>query len=759
MIAYLPLVAALGLCVLLLLPLLDRRVDLFVTRLAVAVFGDYVGTDGTRRQRQRDRMRAAHVGGTHRTYASKTLLYAGVLGVAGGVIGVYAAGAFLSALDVGEDALRETLPEPVAFLAGITRLTELGLLELFVLLLFASATLGAALAVGTYYGRWEILRQRAHARAAEIDATLPRTVAFMFALSRSGMAFPRVMDTLAENEAVYGEAATELSVAVRDMNAFGTDALTALQRTARRTPSDDLADFAENLASVLGTGQPISPFLSDQYDLYQEEAESKQQQYLELLSTFAEAYVTALVAGPLFFITILVVIGLVLADTLPLLRVVVYLGVPLATFGFVVYVDSVTQGVGGTETVDRLRDERGPAGWDGAGGDGNDDPTGSFADAGPTGARSDGGVAGDGSDDATARESAVFGAIGPGSGGSDAADPAPSYPDSETDPWTASRERLGVYDRIQGARGWLASPVESVLDAPGTIVFVTIPLAVFGLLAFAFPITRGTPVEMAAQIDGPVVVATMAVLASYAVVYEVQKRQTRRIESTVPDFLDRLASVNEAGTSVVGSVRRVADSNLEALTVDLERTRRDIDWGADVGTALRRLDRRVRSPMMSRAVALLTNAMRASGDIGPVLRIAAEEARATWSLRRERRQVMLTYLIVIYISFVVFLGIIAALSVSFIPAIEEAAVSGTDGGLTDAPGDGVTGGSSGIIGSIGDINAFAYEQLFFHAASVQAVCSGLVAGQLGEGSVKDGVKHVVVLLALTLVTFLAIGLV
>jgi len=108
------------------------------------------------------------------------------------------------------------------------------------------------------------------------------------------------MDTLAENEDVYGEAATELSVAVRDMNAFGTDALTALQRTARRTPSEDLGDFAENLASVLGTGQSISAFLSDQYDLYQEEAESKQQQYLELLSTFAEAYVTALVAGPLF---------------------------------------------------------------------------------------------------------------------------------------------------------------------------------------------------------------------------------------------------------------------------------------------------------------------------------------------------------------------------------------------------------------------------------------------------------------------------
>ncbi|WP_280586155.1 type II secretion system F family protein [Halorubrum sp. Boch-26] len=717
MIASIPLFAALGLCLALLLPAVDRRADLFVTRIALSLFGDYVAEDGDRRRRQRDLMRAAHVAGTHRTYASRTLLYAGVLGVAGSVIGVYAAAALLSALDVGAAAIRAALPASVSFLAGVAGLSSLALPRLFLLLTFASATLGSALAAGTYYGRWELLSQRAHARAAEIDATLPRTVAFIYALSRSGMAFPRVMDTLAENEGVYGEAATELSVAVRDMNAFGTDALTALQRTARRTPSEDLTDFSENLASVLGTGQSIPTFLADQYELYQDEAESKQERYLELLSTFAEAYVTALVAGPLFFITILVVIGLVLEDTLPLLRVVVYLGVPLATFGFAVYVDSVTQGVGGTESVDLSEAAGDGPAEDGSAGDGVSETAATTA-----GIRSDGGVA---------------------SG-------------TEGDPWAVSRERLRAYDRIRRLRGWVASPVENVIASPWISFLVTVPLGVLGLLAFVFPITLGPATEMVAQIETPVVVVTGLVLAVYAVVYEVRKRHTRRIESSVPDLLDRLASVNEAGTSVVGSVRRVGDSNLEALTADLKRTRRDIDWGADVSTALRRLEHRVRSPMTSRAVALVTNAMHASGDIGPVLRIAADESRATWALRRERRQVMITYLIVIYISFLVFLGIIASLSVSFIPAIEEAAIpsGGGTGGVPGAPG-----GPTGIADGLGDIDSFAYEQLFFHAAAVQAVCSGLVAGQLGEGSVKDGVKHVVVLLILTLLTFAVIGLV
>jgi len=190
MLAYVPLLAAVGLCLALVLPLADRRADLFVTRVALALFGDYVGVDGSRRRRQRDLLYAAHVGGTHREYASRTLLYAGVLGVAGSVAGVYAAGGAA----VGARRRRGGHSRDAARRArvprGLARLTELGLLELFALLLFASATLGSALAVGTYYGRWEVLNQRAHARAAEIDATLPRTVAFMYALSRSGMAFP-----------------------------------------------------------------------------------------------------------------------------------------------------------------------------------------------------------------------------------------------------------------------------------------------------------------------------------------------------------------------------------------------------------------------------------------------------------------------------------------------------------------------------------------------------------------------------------------
>ncbi|SEH41108.1 flagellar protein FlaJ [Halopenitus malekzadehii] len=720
MIQVLPLVALVLAVGILLAPAVNRRSNLIVTRLALSLFGEYVADESPRKQDQRELLRAAHAATTHRVYASKTLLYAGTAGIAGAIIGTYLAAGVLYALEVGADRIEAALPTSLAFLADLARLSTIGAGELFVLLLFFSGTIGAALSISVYYVRWFLLDQRAHTRGARIDATLPRTVAFVYALSRSGMTFPTVMDTLAENEDVYGEAATELGVAVRDMNTFGTDVLTALRRVSHHTPSENLEEFAENLASVLGSGRSISAFLNDQYERYQEESEAQQEQYLELLSTFAEAYVTVLVAGPLFFITILVVVGLVIQDTVPILQIVVYAGIPLASIGFIVYVDSVTQPVD---------DATGSAVGDDA--DDADAQVVSGTSATTTGTRSDGG--------------------GIGISG-----------ETEADRWQANRERLERYDRFQRFLGWIREPKQLLLWNPLTSLAVTVPLALVWIWSASAPIPTSSIDAAVRGVDDAVVQSTTFVLAVYAVLYEIQSRRTSRIEAAVPDFLDRLASINEAGMTVVESLERVQQSDLDDLTPELERTWRDIEWGSDAESALYRMERRIKSPLISRSVALIVNAMQASGDIAPVLNIAADEARATRQLRRERKQVMLTYLIVIYISFLVFLGIIASLTLAFIPAIEQAGQAGGAAGIGGGGAGGVGGvggGVGGIAGGLGDANIEGYELIFYHAAVIQGICSGMIAGQLGEGDLRDGVKHAVILLGVTYVSAVAMGLI
>jgi len=454
-----------------------------------------------------------------------------------------------------------------------------------------------------------------------------------------------------------------------------------------------MAELSENLGSVLGSGRSLSSYLRSQYERYKEEAEAQQEQYLELLSTFAEAYVTVLVAGPLFIITTLAVIGLVLQDTLPVMRIITYVGIPLATMAFIVYVDSVTQSSGTLKAPDHDED---------------------LVDSG------------------TVQQSQTV-----TDGG---------LTDSR---WLQQRQTLDVYDSLDRVLTWLTQPFEMLVRTPLITFAITVPI---GLLWIVFTIDSfefGIFTFLKAFVP-PLAEATIFSLGIYAVVYEIRSRQARSIEVAIPDFLDRFASVNDAGMSIIESFERVKDSDLGALSPELERTWQDIRWGSDVATALKRMDRRIGSPVVTRAVTLSTNAMETSDDIAPVLEIAADEARSAYTLNKQRKQTMLTYLVVIYIAFFVFLGIMAALMVSFIPAIEDVIAQmaeSTDGS------SGPAGGGIGLVGNTGDVNISGYETLFFHVTLVQSICSGLVAGQLGQGSIKDGVKHATIMLIITYILF------
>ena len=692
----------LGLVALLLLPVVcapfSRRADLLISRLAVPVFGDYVG-GSSRKPWQRSRMRATHAGTTHRVFASRTLFFAGLAGVVGAVLGVYVAVWLVDLFSISRAAILAAVPAPLSFLAGLTRLQDLTLLGLFVLFLFFGATVGTVLALGTYWGRWAYLDQLATARASEIEATLPRTIAFVYALSRSGMPFPAVLATLADNDDIYGEAAREIGVTVREMDTFSTDILTALRHTADRTPSKELGEFSSNLASVLGSGRNLPPFLREQYERFQEEAESQQQQYLELVAAFAEVYVTVLVAGPLFLITILVVIGLVIENTLTLVRIIGYVGIPIASAVFVVYIDSLTQDETAMTNVSRDAAVATAAATD----ENSDAPAGS-----PTPPISNGG--------------------------------------ETVDRWRRNADRLVAYDRFRALRAWANHPFRNVLERPRVSLVVTVPLGLLWVLTRSVPIPLGPSALQ--TLDRPVIEASLSAMAVFAVLHETHKRRVRRLERAVPDFLDRLASVNEAGMTVVESIQRVAGTDLDGLEAEVDRMWRDIQWGTDASTALRRLAVRTRVRMVSQAVTLITSAMDASGDIAPVLRIAADEAKETRRLRRERRQEMLTYVLVIYISVLVFLAIVAALTVAFIPAVQEAAGAGTATPSSAPSVGGLAGAFSGP-----DIDTGAYELLFFHLSAIQAVCSGIIAGQLAEGGTADGIKHATGLLALTYAVF------
>lgn len=701
------------------LPLLAAVSDYFdriLTRISLGVFRDLVETRGRYRERRANYLQAIHATITYPVYAAKTLLFSASAAMGASLAAAFGLWLVLTLLVSVRDPLRETLPGALGTLVpGMDALAGLSVVQILFMLLFSTATAGTLAGGMTYYGRWWYVRNRARSRTVLIDESIPRTIAFIYALSRSGMVYPEVMRTVGDNRRVFGESAEEVGVVVKDMDLFGTDLPAALERIAERTPSEQFSDFAENLANVLRTGRNVPEYLRDQYDQYQEERVSAQERLLEFFTALGEAYVAALVALPLFLLTILLIVGVLTGGLLNVLRGIVYVLIPIANVAFVVYLGRISASL----TTYRVPITR-------------DVPT----------------------RDLHVRRADSTGAVEQTDGGIPAADDSSAA--RSGDPAREMNEiRLAAHDRLRALSRGLLNPIESLVVEPVRLLYVLGPVVALVTVARLWPVAVGGSIEIRA-VDDILIQSVLVVAASFAAVRELHTRRLDRIEAAIPDLLDRLASTNEAGMTFTDALRQTDRGDLGALDEEVSKLLADVEWGARTENALYRFSARLRSSSVSRIVTLTTNAMNASGNVGPVIRIAADEARQDRRLKRTREQEMFLYVLIIYISFFVFLGIGLALQQILIPAIptgeELGGIGGVDSGAAPAPGFG-----SLPIDPISPDEQSKYTLLLYHAAMVQAVCSGLVAGKMGSGSIKDGAKHVAIMLGIAYAVFLIVG--
>jgi len=693
----------------------SSRLDRLLTRASMLGFDRFTVSESRRGDRRND-LWAAHVPVTYREYAVRTRLVSYVHGVAGGVGGIYLTwGVFALLLPPGVGPLEALADAGVAVDVGSLAVPDS--LQVFAYATGVAVVSGVGTALVTYAYRWYYPQFVADERERQIDRSLPVTVSFMYALSRSGMSFTDVMRILARNGRVYGEAADEVRVAVRNVDVFGVDVVTAVETMGRRSPSRRFRELSENLTSVLRTGGSLSEFLERQYREFRQEAEVQQERLLTSLATYAEAYAAVGIALPLFGVVVLLILAVGPIGDLPLLmaRVLVYGFIPLFNLGFVLYLSGVVDDVSlGTPSESDLS-----------------------INVSPSGVRRRGDLAEERTPPADDRATPDGGTAPDGGVGS-------ARVDRDRGLVAANRERIAVYRQLRQVRERLGSPVRTVLQRPTALLWVSVPMAIL-LLGLRIPAQLGDRVLTIREFDDLFIQSLLLVVGSFALVYEIHRRRVEAVESVMPDFLDRLASLNEAGMTVVASMNRIRRSDLGELNDELDVIWRDVQWGADMRTALRRFEARMQTQTISRAVTLITESMRASGDIGPVLRIAANRAKADRRLKQRRRDEMVVYNIFVYIGFLVFLAIVAVVTVVLLPNLPEApALSGEQASRV------AFGGSS--LQGIGQLDQDAWRLTLSHGIIVQGFFSGWLAGQFSAGDLRAGAKHVTVLVALGYLT-------
>lgn len=267
---------------------------------------------------------------------------------------------------------------------------------------------------------------------------------------------------------------------------------------------------------------------------------------------------------------------------------------------------------------------------------------------------------------------------------------------------------------------------------------ITGPIAFIILIASVYSALQApNPVDL---IDDRIVYAIYIIIVPLAFFHEMKKFKEKRIQNQIPDFLKKLASTNESGMTLRDSIALMARSRIGYLSKQIKTIWKDIDWGLDINTSLARFSNRIKTHTVVRATTLITKANESSGDVGEVLLVAARDAAFEQEMRKERTTNMLIYIVIIYISFMVFVGVVYVISTTFLAEMANAAEQMSESGVQ----------GGGFMQEF-DLNVF--NMLFFHAAVIQGVCSGLIAGVMGEGSVISGLKHSTIMLTVGYLLF------
>jgi len=224
-----------------------------------------------------------------------------------------------------------------------------------------------------------------------------------------------------------------------------------------------------------------------------------------------------------------------------------------------------------------------------------------------------------------------------------------------------------------------------------------------------------------------------------------QQKYLEDVDSHLPLLVQSLISSVESGMSLLQAFEQTADRKLGVLTPELKNFRANMSWGMSLEDAFDNLQLRVQTNLAVHVFTLLHISMDMGGDIIDSLKVIQKHVTDSKSIEKERKSSLQPYVSIIYISFFVFL-IIAILLVSQffaeISNIQEDMMKNSRGST-----------QSGVFSALVGFNVEQVKSLLFNMALIEAVFGGLAAGKIGTGSFAAGIKHVVILVIVTVIMF------
>ena len=260
-----------------------------------------------------------------------------------------------------------------------------------------------------------------------------------------------------------------------------------------------------------------------------------------------------------------------------------------------------------------------------------------------------------------------------------------------------------------------------------------------------------------------IVLGIIIAVTPYALLSYFEYAKVKAIEDMLPVFLLDLAESQKVGLTLHESLKQASKTDYGKLSPEIKKVYNQLSWGIRVQDVFNNFAKRMKkSKLTARVVSIINETYVSGGDIGKTMEATASDITAIKEAEKERRSVTAEHTMIMYAIYFIFIGIVVGLSQTLIPMLSIGSEAGAAGGIGGIfsftnPCDACIGRSDiycincpifsavcEMLGLEGGGSCY-YNALFILMAVVQGIFSGLVAGQIGEGSVFAGVKHSIIM--------------
>ena len=188
---------------------------------------------------------------------------------------------------------------------------------------------------------------RADKLKRELEDELPFTTGYMAILASAGVSPEKIFHSIS-NLSVPLTVSEEAKDVVRDINLFGLDIISALEKTSKRTPSERFREMLEGFISTIHSGGNLATYLREKSGQYMKIKRMNLRKFSDTLSILSEFYVSLLITGPLLLVIMLAVMAMLGGGSLGalspdfLLSIITYLGIPLGSTVFLIILDTIS---------------------------------------------------------------------------------------------------------------------------------------------------------------------------------------------------------------------------------------------------------------------------------------------------------------------------------------------------------------------------------------------------------------------------------